>query len=322
VLAAVLAAGLIAAGCGGGSRTDPSTTSTSGVATTVAPKEPGDTGQSPAANTLAVSEPANGARVNASVVILRGTAPRGDRDGRYAIDVIGEDDPGDDAFYTVGLKPRNGRWSRSLRLYRGSNLIYVKRLPPGTPLDASLARGTPGYTIVDFNLVRGSGGGAVPAPAQPDLSNASIRIRSPGAGRTVRGKEIAVSGAGSPDGATVSVDLVNSRGRDFTRETTVRDGRWRVRVPVRGRSGERDVIASIGDDTVDDKTIEWSDGSLVRLLSNKGAVGLTSTAVRRQLGKPDKTQDVGGTRYWYYEVDGNLFQLVISGGRVTAVNRY
>ncbi|WP_445148045.1 hypothetical protein [Baekduia sp. Peel2402] len=61
---------------------------------------------------------------------------------------------------------------------------------------------------------------------------------------------------------------------------------------------------------------------IVRLLEQKQAVGIGRQQLRAALGRPDQTQDVGDTLYWYYDTSANSYQVVIVSGKVEAVNRY
>lgn len=58
-----------------------------------------------------------------------------------------------------------------------------------------------------------------------------------------------------------------------------------------------------------------------RLIVKKKALGF-SRARLAKLVPPTKRQEIAGQVLWYYEHDGNLFQVVFSGDRVTQINRY
>jgi hypothetical protein len=61
---------------------------------------------------------------------------------------------------------------------------------------------------------------------------------------------------------------------------------------------------------------------LHELLESRVAVGKTSAEVTQLLGAPEHTQEIGGERYWYYNVGMEEWQLIFSGATVASENQY
>lgn len=67
---------------------------------------------------------------------------------------------------------------------------------------------------------------------------------------------------------------------------------------------------------------------VARLLRDHGAVGMSASDVRHALGSPDHTQEIAGETFWYYSEGGaegttpTEYQLIISDGAVSSINRY
>lgn len=176
--------------------------------------------------------------------------------------------------------------------------------------------------------------------------NHALKLVSPTEGETLHGKTLLVEGTATPPDAVVEVELLTPDSDADSKERVLSiDGAWSAEVRVRGREPEKTVIASLVDfpNTSESVTIKAPDAkresdrraakarkaryrraSKLRsaLLAGKGVIGLTTAAVKKELGKADHTQEVGGEVYWYYANGDNEYQLVIVGGRVTQVNKY
>lgn len=145
-LVLVLLAASLAA-CGGGGET------ASSPQTEVVPQPDHDMIE----EAFEITSPPNGSDVATELVTLEGRTAAGDAQGQYLVDVIGVDDPSEEAFYDQEFEPEaaTGEWSIEIRLYEGLNFISVIRLPPGRSIDKVLpSRGFPGYFILDWELTR------------------------------------------------------------------------------------------------------------------------------------------------------------------------
>ena len=49
---------------------------------------------------------------------------------------------------------------------------------------------------------------------------------------------------------------------------------------------------------------------------------MTQKKIKALFGKPDRSQNIGGQDYWYYDLKDNMYQLVFSGEVVSEVNKY
>jgi hypothetical protein len=60
-----------------------------------------------------------------------------------------------------------------------------------------------------------------------------------------------------------------------------------------------------------------------KYLPSKKAVGMRTTEAKRLMGPPDRDQDIQGVgQMWYYDLQDNMYQLTLSSGTITGVNKY
>lgn len=141
---------------------------------------------------------------------------------------------------------------------------------------------------------------------------------------------ILVRGTAGTDVDEVTVEVINNRGRDYSRDAPVSDGRWKVRVPLGRNGGPRSILAGFGLNEPDIAEFYYQTGPTPaqrtaarrKLLDGKEAVGKTKRQLHRRLGSPRRTQDVGGQVYWYYERTGRTFQIVFAGDTAVQVNKF